>query len=104
MKKVIDGKLYDTNEARCVAEFVSPECVNDFNYYEEKLFLTKNGRWFLAGAGNAMSKYSERAVGGGSQAGDGLFPLEPEEALEWLEAYGDTEDILEHFGSKIEDA
>ena len=49
MKKIIEGKVYDTETADCAAEWSSPHTRSDFHYCEEGLYRTKKGTWFLAG-------------------------------------------------------
>ena len=56
MKKIIKGKLCDTETAKhlgtvYVGEFGDPAG------YEEQLFITKTKQYFIYGAGGAESKY-----------------------------------------------
>lgn len=55
MKKVINGKVYNTETAEEVASY-SFSNSNDFRYIREKLYRTKKGNWFLYGEGGPMTK------------------------------------------------
>jgi hypothetical protein len=84
MKRIIDGKRYDTEKAEEIAWNGSTEGRSDFRYFSEYLYRTARGRWFLAGSGGPMTKYAE-TIGNGRTGGDGIIPLSEDEAREWLE-------------------
>lgn len=97
MKRVIGGKLYDTETAECVHEWSNGYFRNDFHHCEEALYKTAKGAWFLSGEGGPLSKYAEH-VGNESHGGDGIQVLTGEEALAWLERVEAPADIIaEHF-------
>ena len=58
MKKIINGKMYNTETARKRGEY---EYSNrrDFNYVSEELFRKRTGEFFTAGEGGAASKYAQ---------------------------------------------
>lgn len=102
MKRVIDGLTYNTETAVLVGEWDNGLGRNDFNNCSEQLFKTQKGRFFIAGEGGAMSRWSE-PVGNMRSGGSGILPLTPEEALSWCEQHGiDADTIAEHFD--VEDA
>ena len=97
MKKIIDGKRYDTETATSLGyrEFGT---FNDHHYVFEELFKTKKGSFFLHYAGGGRSKYAidvgPNLVGGSS----GTRPLSSTEALEWCENNDIKAEIIEqHF-------
>ena len=51
MKKIINGKVYDTEKAKQVAYYSSAGSWRDFQHYEETLYLKKTGEYFLFGEG-----------------------------------------------------
>lgn len=103
MKKVIGGKIYDTDKATLVAEWDNGYYGNDFKRCEEALYRTKEGTWFVVGEGGPMSKYA-RAVGNMTGGGEGLTPLTDEEAMGWLEDKGETDALEEYFADRLEEA
>lgn len=96
MRKVINGKLYDTDSAKCVGEWDNGYLPNDFHYTEERLFLKKTGEFFLYGSGGAISKYTQ-ATGSGYRGSEQIFPLSEEKAKEWAEKSLSGDAYLEIF-------
>ena len=88
MKKVINGKLYNTKTAHCVGtdEYSHP---GDINYWCEGLYKKRNGEYFLYGA-NSFS--------GGST----IIPLDEEEAMKWAEEHLDADEYIAEFGEPEE--
>jgi len=104
MKKIINGKTYNTETADFIEEASANCACNDFEYFEESLYKTKKGAWFMYGSGNAASKYSEPGFTGGSQSGDRMFVLSPSGAFNWLEKNEHFSEIEEHFSDILEEA
>lgn len=101
MKKVIDGKRYDTATAALIAEYEHSDR-SDFAWFDEALYRTKKGRFFLAGEGHANSRWAEN-YGTTRGPGQGIIALSAEEALAWCERYNvDADTIANYF--KIEEA
>lgn len=84
MKRVIEGKLYNTETAELIHEWSNNMGSRDFKHCEESLYRTTKGAWFLVGEGGPMSKYAE-PVSGGMIGGSALTPLSDREAQRWLE-------------------
>lgn len=104
MKQVIGGKVYNTETAEVIGSYSNNLSYSDFRNFEETLYLTKKGNYFLAGQGGPMTKYAE-SVGDGLGSGSDITPLSKESALQWAEQYcGDDEDVMEHFKDMIEEA
>lgn len=101
MKKIINGKLYDTETAKKVAEWSKNCARNDFSYYEEELYSKKTGEFFLYGEGNAASPYNEYSYGSYT-GGEKIVPLTYEEAREWAERKLDADEYIELFGEPEE--
>lgn len=55
MRKIINGARYDTDTAKKLGHWESGEDCREFSYYEESLYRTKAGKYFIHGAGNAAS-------------------------------------------------
>ena len=103
MKKIINGKTYNTETAEEVGHYWNGLGTGDFRNISEKLYQTTKGAWFLAGEGGPMTKYA-RPCGNMTGGGSNIFPLTKAEALEWLESYGETDAIEKHFADIIEEA
>ena len=76
MKKIINKKTYNTETATMEGHF----CFGVFGQtdgFEEKLFKTKKGDWFLYGFGGCDSKYTKET----------LLPLSDEEAKNWIKEH-----------------
>lgn len=87
MRAVIDGQSYDTDLAREVARATSGRGTTDLRFFDEAMFLTANGAWFLAGRGNALTKYARR-TGGCLDSGERVIPLSSGDVYSWLTFYG----------------
>lgn len=102
MKKIINGKMYNTETAKEVATWSNSYNFDDFNYCEETLYKKKTGEYFLYGMGGALSKYARLCGSNGSGGGSEFVPLSENEAKEWMERYADAEDYIAEFGEAEE--
>lgn len=103
MKKIIKGKVYDTETAQRVAEWESSRDVRDFHRCCEELYKKKTGEFFLYGEGGPMSKYA-RSVGQNEWAGgEEIIPLTYAAAQKWAEEHLDGDAYEEIFGAVVED-
>lgn len=97
MKKIINGKKYDTKTAKCVAWWGNGLSDRDFYHCNEGLFRKKTGEFFLYGEGGPMSKYSVAVGCNEWHGGEEIIPLTEQEAREWTEKYA-SEEYEEIFG------
>ena len=97
MKKVINGKLYNTQTAKALASRDNHCQPGSFDYVEEILYRKKTGEFFLRGSGGARTIYAEPCEGG-SRGSSRILPLTVAEAREWAEAYADADKYIEIFG------
>ena len=58
MKKIINGKKYDTDTAQELASWDNGGGWRDFHHCEETLYRKKTGEFFLFGEGGPMTKYA----------------------------------------------
>lgn len=101
MKKIIDGRKYDTDLAIRLAFHSNNLPQSDFRYCEESIYRKKNGEFFLCGAGGAMSKYAV-SCNDGYCGGDGIIPLDEDAAKEWCAAYCSVDLYESIFGTVAE--
>lgn len=102
MKRIIGGKVYNTETAKFLGER-SYSYPGQFNYVSEELYRKKTGEYFLYGEGGPMTKYAEDNGLGSRGSGSDIRPLKPTEAQEWAEKYLDADEVMELFGISEED-
>ena len=98
MKKIIEGKLYNTETAKMIGEGGNGRGRNDFSYYEEELYIKRTGEYFLYGCGGAMSRYAESCGQNTWTGGESIIPMTEKEAREWAEENIYADDYMEIFG------
>lgn len=98
MKKIIDGKKYDTETAECVGSYSNDE--QGFKYLYEELYIKKTGEFFLYGEGGAMTGYAESVPGnqGSYTGGSKIIPFSVNMAKEWAQVRLSVEDYEAIFG------
>lgn len=103
MRKIINKMVYDTKTAEFIANY-SYSNPRDFRYVDEDLYRTSNGNWFLAGQGGPLTDYRVKVDQSSWSGGEKITPLEPQEALEWLEKHEETSAIEEYFSDCLKEA
>ena len=101
MKRIIDGKRYDTETAEEVG-FAKHGSTRDFEYYEETLYCKRTGEYFIHGYGHGASRYAKQVCGDWGP-GEDIVPMTYEQAREWAERNFDAEDYEREFGPTSED-
>lgn len=102
MKKIINGKLYNTDTAERVGAWDNGHYTNDFSYCSENLFKKRTGEFFLHGEGGPMSRYAQSS-GNSTGWGQTIKPLTYQEAMEWAEKKLSGDDYIAIFGEPVED-
>ena len=97
MKKIINGKKYDTETAKEIGRYFNGYNCRDFNYVEETLYKKRTGEFFLHGEGGPMTRYGEKC-GNFYGYGNIIIPLTENEAKTWAEKNMDVDDYEELFG------
>lgn len=94
MKRIINGVTYNTATATEIYQYKHTSVLcTDFRYYEEVLYRTRSGNYFLFGEGEALSPYSEAYGTNGRTGAAEIVPLTESEAREWLERFEDPDEI-----------
>ena len=99
MKKIINGKVYDTDKAKEPGIYCSPGNWNDFNYYEETLYQKRTGEFFLFGKGGPMTRYAEAEGQNSWSGGRRIMPMSYDEAKKWAEENLDADEYESIFGA-----
>lgn len=102
MKKIIQGRKYNTETAKPVGEYEF-DYPTSIHYYCETLFKKRNGEYFIYGEGGAGSKYSESRYGGNCAGSGRIVPMSYDNARDWAEENLDTEAYEAEFGEVSED-
>jgi hypothetical protein len=95
MKKVINGRRWDTDKANlvCEAQFGSPR---DLDYVKEGLYQTpRSKRYFLAGEGGPLSIFAH-CDGNSCCGGEKIIPIDTEVAR-WLAEMNAPEETVKKF-------
>lgn len=102
MRKIINGKKYDTETAKEIGSRFSGESRQDFSYVEETLYRKRTGEFFLYGSGGPASRYAVRTGQNSWSGGSKIIPLSTQEARHWAEQYLTPDDFEAVFGAVTE--
>ncbi len=100
MRKIIEGKRYDTDTATHVANHNNGHSRGDFHWINEDLYQTPKGNRFVHGSGGAKTHYVRQPGSNEWSGSQDIFTLSPQEALKWLEEHGQTAAIEKYFGAE----
>ncbi len=103
MKKIINGKMYDTEKAERKG-YDSYSNSSDFQYWLEELYQKRTGEFFLYGEGGPMSKYSITTGQNQWSGGEAITPISVNEAREWAEKHLTADEYEAIFGEVAEDS
>lgn len=87
MKKIINGKMYNTETAKKLGWWSNGVSYSNFNRLEEALYLKKTGEYFIA-----ADYYN----------GDDITPVTEAEAKCWAEEKLDADEYIAAFGEPEE--
>ena len=102
MKKIINGKRYDTETAEEIGFWRTERSVTDFSYCEETLYRKRTREFFLYGEGGPSSPYAIELYGM-MGAGEAIVPLTEDEAKTWVEQKLDADTYEALFTVEEED-
>lgn len=94
MKKIVNGKLYNTATAERIGEYTE-NYPGDFNYYIGVLYRTKNGTYFLYEYSGPMSSTCYDPLDNSWRDDENITILSDSAAYEWAVDYLDPDDVLE---------
>lgn len=103
MKKIINGKIYDTATAERAGSWSSNRSTSDFSYCSEELYRKRTGEFFLYGEGGSMSKYAVSCGNNEWGYGKQIIPLSYEAARKWAEEHLPADRYEAIFGEVGED-
>jgi hypothetical protein len=95
MKRIIDGKVYNTETSELIEEWSNGLFANDFNHAYENLYKSKKGQLFMTG--NTVFVHSVDNI-----AND-ICLMTEENVLEWMQLRKIDADLLIKLDIKIEE-
>ena len=98
MKKIINGKMYNTETAKALATSYHGT-PGDFSYYEETLYKKKTGEYFLYAEGGANTIYATQCGCNSWGSGWRITPFTENQAKKWGEANMDGDTYEDVFGA-----
>ncbi|MCD8324502.1 MAG: hypothetical protein LUC32_06090 [Clostridiales bacterium] len=99
MKKIINGKKYDTETAERIGVYQSRENRHDFNCIVETLYRKRTtGEFFLYGEGGPQTKYAKLVDQNWWSGSAEIIPFNDDKARAWAEKYLDGDRYEEIFG------
>lgn len=101
MRKIINGKKYDTDTASLICDYENTCNRTDFYWYSEELYQKKTGEFFIFGEGGPASPYSESGRGWacGSKK---ITPISECDAQKFVEKNGSVE-VYEKLWGEVEE-
>ena len=102
MKRIIEGKMYNTETATRVGHYSNGYSYTDFHVIDEYLYIKKTGEWFFYGSGGAMTEYAVTCEDGMTGGGSKIIPFTDDEAKEWLEEHNLVDEYIKYFGEPEE--
>ena len=102
MRKVINGKLYDTDTARPIGNW-SKGYPTDFSHVSETLYRKRTGEYFIHGEGGPRSPYAETIGQNQWSGGEAIRPLDYDAARRWMEGHASADVYEREFGIPDED-
>lgn len=95
MKRIVDGQVYDTATATCIA--IHKRSFWDFGKIREALYLTKGGQWFIYGDSSIIFNCP---LGGGTYGR--IIPLlSAEDVAHWAENADIGEEAIEKIAEAL---
>lgn len=96
MKKIINGKVYDTQTAKFLGRYASEE-TSSLDRTEVSLYIKRTGEYFLFGEGGPRSRFAKYQGDGSFSGGWRITPLSYDKAREWAE-HLDADQYISIFG------
>jgi hypothetical protein len=97
-KKIIKGKLYNTETATLVGKWDNGYHISDFNYCEERLYRKRTGEYFLIGGGGGLSQCNKGYDDNSWGYGYPITPISEEEAKQCAEDRLSADEYIALFG------
>lgn len=94
MKKIIDGKEYNTEIATKIAAYTAPYDRDDRLYYYEELYMISPSNYFLYGEGSACTRYAKKNQNGTKSFGKNIIPIDGDTVSDWIWYYSKCDGFI----------
>ncbi len=101
MRIIRRRKIYDTKISKEMVRYHLHNR-NNISWFDEALYLTNNGCWFVAGEGGPLSAYGIDLGRGEKEGGKKLVPMSIDEVITWLEIRCEYALLEAHFSDYLE--
>lgn len=101
MRKIINGKMYNTETAEKLTSW-EHSYRSQVDWYEEMLYKKKTGEYFLYGNGNAGSKYARETSQNCYSPDETIIPITESTARRLVERNASVEEYIRIFGEPEE--
>lgn len=102
MRKIIQGKVYDTDSAKLVGGWDNGMWDSDFDLEMEELYRKRTGEYFLYGSGGARTKFAQSDGYNSWTGGSVITPLTYEQAESWAQDNLKAKEYEAEFGTPQE--
>jgi hypothetical protein len=96
MKKIINGKMYDTEKAKLMAEWDNKK-QGSLEYVHEALYQKRTGEFFVYGTGGPKSQYAKPCGNDSWDEGNRIMPLTYDGARQWAKEHLTEDECIEIF-------
>lgn len=103
MKKIINGKLYNTETARMIGTWCNGTDRSDLSWVEETLHQKKTGEFFFHGVGGPNTRYAQQTDDTHWSGGEAITLVGYEDARQWAEDHLTADQYQAVFGEVAED-
>ena len=104
MKKILNGKTYNTSTAWLICELpCTTESTRDFGWHSTSLYRTKKGAWFLAGEGGPMTMWAQNLGNNSTGWGEGIRVIDETEARQHMENANCDAEEFAAYGLAVEE-
>ena len=104
MKKVINGKVYNTETAELIFSWDNGRYGNDFRSRSKDLYRTKKGNWFIHHEGGPMTDMGVSCGSNSTCGSQNIEAITEQEAINFLQGKNAVEELEKLFPEYLEEA
>ena len=101
MKKIINGKMYNTDTAAFIGSYSNGYDYHIYGWLKEVIYKKKTGEYFMSVECESLTPYAKECLDGWAP-GVSIIPLSVDEAMKWAEKKLSADEYIEIFGTPEE--